>query len=274
MGNATLYWYPLDGGTLQVDDLGEGFSMVEHFPIRRIVHAESLDGTHFFSGMGGGLKVRLRMEDIPLFDAAGQALYRQLYRVTNHLERGGRIGAAADAVKTFAAWAYSPPKRGDTTLRTKPSTWWTAGTITEVTAGDELVVESMLPELSREEVKVQTTAAPPIALAAGLVLQPSADVLVRHRDYYPLLLWPEEERRDPFSYRDGRVAATWDITLHMDYGGIAAVADTTLNLSTTASAAGISLPDVLRKNTVSSKTSKRFATPAAPGPSANVSRKP
>jgi len=145
MGNAAIYWYPSENAGLETIDIGEGFAGdLEVEEVAMGGYATSL--THRFDApMGSFLRVSLRHT----FGSAGHSLYRSLMALQNHLNRGGYCGIATNTTKAWAAFATARVFRDQAVIQCRAPQFYNLTSPT-IASGDEIVIESAVPESRRE----------------------------------------------------------------------------------------------------------------------------
>ncbi len=221
MGSPTFYWYP-DGGTPAASredtSLGEPLSALEEFPVVDREDAIGLSG-RFGTAVLSAPRMAVR---ITLERFASAAVARSLVALEDHLARGGMCGFTADADDGWCGYLESSAERGDLLLRTTGNVWYFGGSLS---SGDELVIQGLGPGRNREIAVVQSVSGDQITISAGLKYTHTDEiVLVRHRDCYPILYWPQSRRGSPALTTVRRIHWTWDITLEEDPAVAAALA--------------------------------------------------
>ncbi len=224
MANAYFFYYPDIEGTLERIDLGENLSDLQVTPQRTIEDAYSLSGTMYRTVSGGSLLVRIVDDRFTDDDLA-----YTLESMWTHLELGGFCGACNDATQAWAGFASSPPQRGDTTIVTAGNAFsaYTDGlTTATLVSGDIICIQSGLPGLKREYLKVSSKSGGTITLSEPVRYNyPSGStIMVRHRDFYPILRAPEGSIGMQPVTHDRRISYTLDISLEEAHDAIAAIA--------------------------------------------------
>lgn len=215
MGNAAIYYYPDPDGTLVTIDLGCSLSDLAEIPLRQIGQGVSLSGAPSTHVYGGTFRVRLERRYLQSASVA-----RQLLTLSSHLERGGRCGVTADTSKTYASRIASLT-RGQTSLLTAGDLWYAAGSLS---ASDEVVIESCNPEMLREWTTIATAVGVAPTLSSGATYTMSGRPIIRHRNFYPALFWPEDQRGQPIiTGPEGRRWYDLDLTLEVDWALMEAV---------------------------------------------------
>lgn len=267
MGNAAIYYYPDPSGTLETIDLGEPLTDLSEIPLREIGQGVSLMGypsTHVYRG---SMRVRVQLRDVATTSSAGQALQRHLMSLSAHLERGGIIGVAADSAKTFGSALYSGTvNRGDANMYHKGDLWYASGSLT---AGDEIVIESANPEMLREFTTVSSTTGRILTITPTARYSHSGKPWIRHRNFYPALYWPEDQRGSPIVVDERRVRFSLDMTLEVAWSVLTSVAENSATFASGSVVVGTTLDKVhtSAKAPLSSTTSIPMVSQA------NVTRK-
>lgn len=215
MGTPTFIWYP-DGGTISASredtDLGEELSDLQVVPARERVTSASMGGRHSSTVLSAAMEqVRIVNENMSNVDA----LVRTLYAMQAHLERGSAVGFTRDPAKAWAGYAAASLSRGDTVIPTTGNPWYYAGSAT-LASGDVVCIEGLGPEGHREYAAVDSVSGTTITLADGLLYTYTDDVvMIRWRDFYPVLVWPQNQRQTILTH-DRRLNWTLDVTLETD----------------------------------------------------------
>lgn len=199
MGFPTFYWYPVSDGPLTKVDLGEGMSDLAEDPLVDAVDARAGDGLHSTTVYGAnGLLVRITLERFGSTGNGASDIERKLRSMEAHLHGGGVCGFSRDSAKAFGL-GFEGAIYGTTFLTgagPNPASSWSSGALT---AGDEIVIESVPPDLRREyttcatdtifsDVQVTTTDA--------LRYTYNDPSIVRYRWFFPVLrLLPEYRNR-------------------------------------------------------------------------------
>jgi len=216
-----FFWYPIgatSGTTLETTDLLEVLSSLEEEPIREVEDARGTDGGYTQSSTGSPrLAVHLRLERF-----INETLACQIMGLQSALERGWAVGFCADQSQAWAGFATATPSRGDTSISVGLAAFPGSGTLS---AGSWISVEGLGSQGCRELVKVLSIATGTITLDSSTPLLYTYDdscVLVRHRDYYPVVVWPKNRRRQPIITTSRRINWTLDVTLETEPALIAA----------------------------------------------------
>lgn len=183
-----IYWYPDSAGTLETIDLG-ALSDLRIVHDRARVDAQGVTGRIVSQDYGGRTLVGITREVIA---ATETALIRDLTALEVHLRRGGLVGFALRQDKAWAAWSTATIQRGATSARHSGNGFYEPSAT--LASGDEVVIRSANPERAEEIVTVSAVS----SLSATFSETPRftylrTPILLRHRDYYPVL------RLDPAS---------------------------------------------------------------------------
>ena len=259
MGNAAIYYYPDPAGTLETIDLGQPLTELEEIPERQIAQGVSLMGyssTHVYSGT---MRVRVVLADVQTTTSAGQTLHRSLSTLSAHLERGGLVGVTADTAKAWASYVSKGRiNRGDTAFVCPVNQWYTRSSVSALSSGDELVLESDNPEMLREYTTIDTASASNPTFTPAAKYTFASRTYARWRNFYPALYWPEQERGRSIIVSERRTRFTLDMTLAVEWAVMAGVA---LNLGITkegTAGSGISIDNI-------QTSTKEYATGALGG---------
>jgi len=184
MGNAAIYYYPSPSAGLETIDIGEGIAgVLEADPVQMGGSATSL--THRFdSPLGSFLRVHIRH----VFGSSGHSLYRELRSLENHLNRGGYCGIATNSTKAWAAFTIATCRRDQTTIKCKAPQFYNL-TSAALASGDEVMIESSVPESHRETQTASSLTSNLLTLSAGLTFDyQETPILCRYDGFYPLLV--------------------------------------------------------------------------------------
>lgn len=215
MANSKLYFYPATGvyGGLSVIDFGETVSDLQITPYRSVSDSVSIGGRFSRTSRRSGMRVRIVLERFTDYRLA-----EQFYSLQSHLEAGGGFSFAVDSAKQFAAFVESSGADSGFALRHDLFThaprilseYGTHG----LTADDVLHMESFGAGARREELQCQsyTSATKKIETITGAIYDHALPSMVRHRDFFPFLIWPEDQMSAPIITHDHRISWTVDIT--------------------------------------------------------------
>ena len=140
---------------------------------------------------------------------------------------GEPVSFAADRNKAFAAGISLGVNPGDTTLLHSDNLFGEYGASIALAANDILCIESPNPEHKREYCRVDD----PLALVANSLTLADAiryeytelPVMVRHRDFFPVLYMPEQELGKSIVTWDHRLTFSLDVTLETSPDDLAAL---------------------------------------------------
>jgi hypothetical protein len=182
VANAAIYWYPSTTAGLETIDIGTPLGELQVGPVDIGSSHASLGGHVYDAHLGSYLRLRVQRD----FGNSNHALYRNLMTLQNHLNRGGYVGLATDTAKAWAAFVRSTPRRDNTVLNCEQNQFF--NTSAALVAGDEVVIESAVPESSREWSTVTSLSSNVLTLAAGLIFDyKQRPILARYEGFYPLL---------------------------------------------------------------------------------------
>lgn len=215
MSTPRIYWYPVEGGPLQVIDFGEGLQTLDELDSAEAEDVEDGEGIPNRNFLGATLRFRVMLERFG--DGGQDARERRFVSLQRHLYRGGYVGFSANHNKSWASiTAGSTPGQGDLLLYTGGNgfaAWSPSGTVAQ---GDEISVENVHPEAFREIVTCGAlTLSPPVNLPLGepITYEYSSAVVARWRDFYPVCYLPNDQLRKPIITGDYRRNWTFDVEL-------------------------------------------------------------
>jgi hypothetical protein len=232
MGNPTIYYYPDAGGSLETIDFGERLSDLQISQRREVFDGYTRSGALTRSTGRSYLEVRIILENFTT-----GSLVRDLESLSAHLERGNPVGFALDSAKAWAGFVrtstasgYYTPERGETRAVTTGNLFNSWSTSANIQSGDEVVVASCSPSGLRETKLTSgvTSSGANIVFFAGdplVYTHQNAPILVRHRDFFPALVMPEDQVNNPIITTNHRISYTLDLILVEDWGTITAVDD-------------------------------------------------
>jgi len=230
MGNPRIYFYPDELGSLETIDFGEGLSDLQITQRREVFDGYTRAGSFTRSVGRSYLEVRIILENF-----TNQTLVRQFESLSSHLERGNPIGFALDHdkawagfVRTTTRFGYYSPDRGETEAVTSGNMFRSWSSSATISTGDEVVIASASPSGLRETRQTSggTTPSGQIVLINSdplIYTHRNAPIVVRHRDFFPALIMPEESIGDPIITTNHRISHTLDLILVEDWGTLAAV---------------------------------------------------
>lgn len=218
MANAKLWFFPAASGGQQEIDFLEILSDLQVEPIQIGASQRSLSGRPYDLQLGGYFQVRVVLER---FDSA--VLERQLRSLQAHLFRGGVCGIAADEDKAWAGFSNSQVLDGSTFVDTQGTPFYNQAATLSV--GDEVWVQSHIPERSYELQTVNAFDGFRVTFDSGLLYDyKSTPVMVRHRDFWPIMVLARSARNRPFITHDHRLNSTLDLLLEEHVAGHVATA--------------------------------------------------
>ena len=221
MGNSKIYFTPNPPSPTRSIDFHERVSDLQITPYRVVSDSVSMGGSFCRIARRSGMRVRIVLERF-----TDDALAEELYSFQSHLEAGGGFSFAVDSDKVFAAFVSSTIE--------DPFTEYNKHLIHDdrilseygahgLAADDVLHLTSFGPGARREEVRVNSynEASKKITLdVIGLYNHP-LPAFVRHRDFFPFLIWPEDQTGTPILTHDHRISYTLDFTCEVYPGAIA-----------------------------------------------------
>lgn len=225
MANSKIYFYPANTayGGLNAIDFGERVSDLQITPYREVSDSVSIGGSFSRVARRSGMRVRIVLERFTDFRLA-----EQFYSLQSHLEAGGGFSFAVDSAKTFAAFITSADSgsgfgfahdrftHDDRLL----SEYGGPG----LAADDVIHIQSFGPGGRREEMQVDTytSASKQIETKTEAIYDHSWPALVRHRDFFPYLIWPQGQVSSPIITHDHRVSWTLDFSCEVYPGNLLA----------------------------------------------------
>ena len=216
MANSKLYFYPSSTsyGGISTIDFGETVSDMQITPYRVVSDGVSIGGRFSRTARRSGMRVRIVLERFTDFRLA-----EQFYSLQSHLEAGGGFSFAVDSAKIFAAFietAY-PATPGSSARNTyfihAPRVLSEYGAH-GLAADDVLHMESFGAGGRREELQANSydEAESTINTKTGALYDHALPSLVRHRDFFPFLVWPQDQMGSPIITHDHRISWTVDFT--------------------------------------------------------------
>jgi hypothetical protein len=217
MGNSAFYYSPHPDTSkvaTQTIDLGETISDLQITPYRISHDAVSIGGRLSRVNRRVGLRARIILERF-----TDNELAEKLYTMGDHIERGGAVSFTVDTAKCYAAFVralpdefYAAPTRG--TYLMGPALFDEYST-TAPAAGDVLFAESFGPDAKREEVRVHSfnSVSRELQLSHPLRYNHQGPLMIRHRDFFPVLFRSARNSEQPALTHDHRISFTWDILM-------------------------------------------------------------
>ena len=216
MGTSKIYYFPTspDVAGRQEIDFGEIISDLQISPYRVVSDAVSIGGRFSRVARRSGMRVRIVHERF-----TDQALARKLYSLQSHLEAGGSMSFAVDSSNAYAAFVFGTGVifSGSTPTYTMEPDLFSSYGGGAPANGDVMHVESFGANPRREEVTCNSFQAPlrQLQLAADLKYNHSKPFMIRHRDFFPALYWPEDQTSTPILTHDRRINYNLDMTLEV-----------------------------------------------------------
>ena len=225
MANSKIYFTPArtEYGPLRTIDFGERLSDLQITPYRSVSDAVSMGGFRSRVSRRSGMRVRIVLERF-----TDDRLAEQFYSLQSHLEVGGGFALAVDDDKKFAAYVrtLAPLSGGSWASSTGHKFLQTLGPeiLSEfgahgLAAGDVLHLESFGPGAHREELVLGSVSLGADGRDHKLTLSTAAiyehtvpGAMVRHRDFFPYLQWPEDQMSSPILTHDHRISYTVDFS--------------------------------------------------------------
>lgn len=214
MGSPTIYYYPDKSGTLETIDLVD-VSDIEVSIERFRSDSERVTGGLVVTDYGMRHVVRVVRARFEGTTQAGEDLRDELQTLEGHLQRGGFCGFAFDADKAWAGFLKQRKKRGDTALLTHGNVFY--NTSAALATDDRVTIQSANPEGIVERARLVSVSGDSVTLQAGLKNKlENLPVLVRHRDFYPVMRMSSRSVNTPIITTDRRANYTLDLQLVED----------------------------------------------------------
>jgi len=179
-----LYWYPAGSRTLQKVELG---FVSDLRPI------DTQDAEEVLTGNSAPYRTtfgRARLVPIIKERFTSASLRRELEAVVNHLRAGGVVGFSLDDSKALARFG-TPPASADTSIALDAVDPWASwGDSPAYVSGDEIRIEQPGRVLRAETVTYTSETSSAITTSAVLNTFDAGPVLIRYRDFYPVLRLP------------------------------------------------------------------------------------
>jgi len=186
-----LYWYPAGSRTLQKIQLG---FVSDLRPVDTQDAEEVLTGNSapYRSTFG-----RARIVPIVKERFTSASLRRDLEALVNHLRAGGVVGFCLDDSKALARFG-TPPSTADTVIPLDAVEPWSAwGDSPAFVSGDEIRIEQPGRVLRAETVTYTSATAAALTVSAVRNTYDVGPVLMRYRDFYPVLRLPANLANSP-----------------------------------------------------------------------------
>lgn len=230
MANSKIYFTPdhyFPHDKLRTIDFGERLSDLQITPYREVSDSVSMGGKFSRVARRSGMRVRIVLERF-----TDDTLAEQFYSLQSHLEAGGVFSFTVDDSKKFAAFvkatgyidghppaADESPGFNEITHEARLMSEYGAHGLA---ANDVLHVESFGAAGRREEVQVEAYNKPEIDLKTGLLYNHRARGVsfVRHRDFFPFLVWPQGQMGSSLITSDHRISYTVDFTCEVFNGNL------------------------------------------------------
>ena len=224
MGNAAIYYYPEDTRPLQVIDLGEPLSDLQAQPVRVVDTATGMDLEPSTVDLGGSHRVRVVLERF-----TGASLVAQLRTFEAHALRGLPFGVVADTAVSWAGFCGSTELRaGQSAITTGGNAFYRWSSVQLLTAGDVVCIHSMAPEYKHEQRAITAYSATTGAVTFGgsnptVYHYECGPVVVRHRDFFPVVYLDPAARNRPILTHDHRINYTLDLSCLYSPAGMQAL---------------------------------------------------
>ena len=228
MGHPVFTWMPIQQRNIphstdrQSVDLGEPLSDLQITSARNVFDHMGIHGGRSRSMTRAWLDVRITLERFTDRD-----LFRRLTNMINHLERGGTVAFAADSEKIYGSHLSQKLGIGHHHVNVNLGNYykaWHSDAPDTLAAGDGFVVEDGLPRAARDQTRVSTIIIPGVDVGETdvrynldvrrrIMNDYAAGVHVRHEDFFPKLVLPQQAVGSPLLTHDHRISYTLDLPL-------------------------------------------------------------
>lgn len=223
-----FFLYPDAAGSLAVIDFARPLTSIHELPSGIVSDAYGGDRTWSRTFHAGVLRIRFTAERVNTTTTAGQSFVRKMLTVQQHLIRGGYVGLARVHSKAWCGRvSTSRLARGTASIVCRGGNLFSSwNSNAALAASDEIVIESANPEAIREWNAVQTVATSGVKVTlttSDTVFNTytAEPILVRHRDFWPILRLPADQVDKQLVIPDRRLTYTIDMTLEYDQAAIA-----------------------------------------------------
>lgn len=223
MGNSKIYFQPgaSEVFPIRTIDFHERVSDLQITPYRVVSDSVSMGGSFCRIARRSGMRVRIVLERF-----TDDTLAEELYSFQSHLEAGGGFSFAVDSDKVFAAFVsstISDPFTGFTTDLIHDDRILSEYGAHGLAVDDVLHLTSFGPGARREETRVSAyvESSKKIDIGPVALYNHPLPAFVRHRDFFPFLIWPEDQTGTPIITHDHRISYTLDFTCEVYPGAIA-----------------------------------------------------
>jgi hypothetical protein len=215
MGNPTIWYYPDPNGTIEEIDLID-VSDLEISTERFRTDAEKVTGGLTITDYGTRHAVRIVRARFAGLTEAGEDLRAELKTLENHLQRGGWCGFARDKDTAWAGFVKTGRGRGQTILTTHGNVFYNPAAV--LASGDRVTLQSSNPDgLIEGPFRISSQVGDVITLAAPMRKTfPRPPILVRERDFLPVLRMRSDVVNTPIITTDQRLNYTLDLQLVED----------------------------------------------------------
>ena len=230
MGNSKIFFQTTSSAVtypIRQIDFHERVSDLQITPYRVVSDSVSMGGSFCRIARRSGMRVRIVLERF-----TDDTLAEELYSFQSHLEAGGGFSFAVDSEKMFAAFVSRTVETAITggTVQLIHDDRLLSEYLSTPSHGievdDVLHLSSFGPGARREEVRVISYDEEDKRIgigtgALGSLYNHPLPAFVRHRDFFPFLIWPEDQTGTPILTHDHRISYTLDFTCEVYPGAIA-----------------------------------------------------
>ena len=226
MANPSFWYYPTDSSLVEIQLPGP-LTEFTPIPLRDRRTAWTLAGTPMSVVHSGRMRVTITLG--PFNDTGSfEHLARKLDTMSSHLERGLPVSFAVDRERCWLSSCVTTP--GSTVVVYGTNTCAAYNASASFTTGDIMAIESPNPEGHREYAHVAGLALtdPEFTASEGVQYAPETQpLMLRHRDFYPVLYMPEDQLGRAIVVHDHRLLFTLDLTLEQGLDGQVALVNGT-----------------------------------------------
>jgi len=226
MGNPKFWYYPGSASSAPIEiEIPGPLSDLFWAPLRDRRSGWTLAGEMRSAVNSGRLRVTIACG--PFNDSAAyQHLAYQLESMSAHLEKGGAVSFAADSAKCVGSFitAYTTTATAATCAIVEPNVFSAYNSSAALVTGDIVCIESPNPELNREYSRLSADLTGTTLTLADPIRYEYLEkpMMVRHRDFFPVLYMPEDRLGTNLVTHDHRLTFLLDLTLEQSIDGFVA----------------------------------------------------
>ena len=147
-------------------------------------------------------------------------LAEQFYSLQSHLEAGGGFSFAVDEDKKFAAFVTSYGGTAARKLFAHMDPILSEYGAHGLAADDVIHLQSFGAGGRREELQVYTVSSDIFETKTTAIYDHRMPIMARHRDFFPFLVWPQDQASTPILTSDHRISYTLDMTCEVYPGNV------------------------------------------------------